>query len=161
MPSFDVVSKIDMQEIDNAVNTARREMENRYDFKGSNCTIERKEDEITINADDEYKIKAIQDIIKTHMTRRKIDVKALEFKEAEKASGNSLRQIVKVKQGIDQEIAKKIVKAIKDSKMKVQASIQGDQLRVSGPKRDTLQEAIQLVRGIDVELPLQFDNFRD
>jgi uncharacterized protein YajQ (UPF0234 family) len=161
MPSFDIVSKTDMQEIDNAVNTARREMENRYDFKGSKCTIERKEEEITILADDDYKIKAIQDILKTHITRRKIDVKALEFKEPEKASGNALRQLVKVKQGIEQEVAKKIVKALKDSKMKVQASIQGDQLRVSGPKRDTLQEAIQFVRGMDVEVPLQFDNFRD
>jgi uncharacterized protein YajQ (UPF0234 family) len=161
MPSFDIISKTDLQEVDNALNTARREIENRYDFKGSKSAFEKKEEDITILADDDYKLKAMQEILKTHMTRRKIDVRALDFTTPESAAGNSQRQVVKVKQGIEQEIAKKIVKTIKDSKLKVQASIQGDQLRVSAPKKDALQECIQLVRSMDVALPLQFTNYRD
>ncbi len=161
MPSFDIVSKTDMQEVDNAVNSVVREIDNRYDFKGTPCSVERKEQEITIVADSDYKLKAIQDMLKTHFVKRKIEPSALDFGTPEKASGNTLRQIVKVKQGIEQEVAKVIVKALKDSKMKVQASIQGDEIRVSGKKRDDLQEAIGLVRGLSVALPLQYINFRD
>jgi hypothetical protein len=161
MSSFDIVSKTDLQEVDNMVNQAMREVDNRYDFKGSNCTIERVDTTITVNADDDYKLKAIEDLLKVHATRRNVDPKALEFKTAEKASGNSLRQEVIVKQGIDQEVAKKIVKEIKATKIKVQAAIQGDEVRISGKKRDELQEVIQLVKGLNIELPLQFINFRD
>ncbi len=163
MPSFDIVSKIDLQEIDNAMNSALRELTNRYDFKGAKFSIEldKKENQITINAEDDYKLGAIRDSLKVFCTKRGIDPKALDFQKEEKASGNSLRQLVKLKNGIEQEVAKKITKQIKDSKMKVQASIKGDEIRVDGKKRDDLQEAINLLRGINYEIPLQFINFRD
>ena len=161
MPSFDIVSQTDMQEVDNAVNSVKREMENRYDFKGTNCSVERKEKELTLVADNDYKLTAIQDMLKVHFTKRKLDSRALDFKKAEAAFGNNIRQLVEVKQGIEQEMAKQIVKAIKDSKMKVQASIKGDELRVTGNKRDDLQATMQMVRGLNLPLPLQFINFRD
>ena len=161
MPSFDIVSETDLQEVDNAVNSVRREVEQRYDFKGSKCSIERKDAEITIHADDEYKRDQIEQMLKGHVTRRKLDAKALDFGKAEPASGNTLRQVVKVKQGVDQDTAKKIVKEIKGTKMKVQAAIQGDSVRISGKKRDDLQEVIAFVKDIKVELPLQYINFRD
>ena len=161
MPSFDIVSKTEITEVDNALNGMRREIETRFDFKGSKCSIERKENVLTILADDDLKLRQMHELLKTYMTRRKLDAGALEFKDPEKASGNSVRQIVNVKQGIDQALAKKIVKAIKDSKMKVQAAIQGDELRVSGKKRDDLQEAIALVKGLKIDQPLQYVNFRD
>jgi hypothetical protein len=161
MPSFDIVSKTEITEVDNALNGMRREIETRFDFKGSKCSIERKENVLTILADDSLKLKQMHELLKTHMTRRKLDSGALEFKEVEKASGNSVRQVVNVKQGLDQTLAKKIVKAIKDGKLKVQAAIQGDELRISGKKRDDLQEAIALVKGLKIEQPLQYVNFRD
>jgi len=161
MPSFDVVSQTDMQEVDNAVNGVIREITQRYDFKGSNSSVERAEAEITILADDDYKMGAIGDLMKVHFTRRNIDPLALDFKEVEKASGNMLRQKVFVKQGIDQDSAKKIVKNIKDTKMKVQAAIRGDELRITGKKRDDLQSAISQIKEMNLELPLQFINFRD
>lgn len=161
MPSFDIVSKTEITEVDNALAGMRREIETRFDFKGSKCTIERKDNALTIVADDDLKLKQMHELLKTYMTRRKLDAGALEFKDVEKASGNTVRQVVNVKQGIDQALAKKIVKAIKDSKMKVQASIQGDELRVTGKKRDDLQEAIALVKGLKIEQPLQYVNFRD
>lgn len=160
MPSFDIVSKIDLQEVDNAVNSAKREIDQRYDFKGTKCSVERKEEEITIIADDEHKRKAIEDILKVHFTRRKIDPKALSFEKPQSASGNTLRQVVKIKQGVDQDTAKKIVKFIKDGKMKVQASIRGDEVRVDGKKIDDLQEVISSVKTMEVDLPLQYINFR-
>ncbi|GIK98095.1 MAG: UPF0234 protein [Alphaproteobacteria bacterium] len=161
MPSFDIVSKTEITEVDNALAGMRREIETRFDFKGSKCTIERKDNALTIVADDDLKLKQMHELLKTYMTRRKLDAGALEFKDVEKASGNTVRQVVNVKQGIDQALAKKIVKAIKDSKMKIQASIQGDELRVTGKKRDDLQEAIALVKGLKIEQPLQYVNFRD
>ncbi len=162
MPSFDIVSKVNEQEVDNAVNTTIREMTNRFDFKGTQSKIERKELEITITADDQTKLAAIQGMLKTHFTKRQIDVKALDFGKPESASGNLLRQVVKVKQGVDQDNAKKIVKTLKESGLKkVQASIRGEEVRVDGPKRDDLQAAIQVIKAIPLELPLQFINFRD
>ncbi len=161
MPSFDIVSKTDLTEVDNALNGARREIDTRFDFKGSKCTIERAEAEITLLADDDMKLKQMQDLLKGYVTRRKLDAGALEFNDPEKASGNAVRQKVIVKQGIDQKLGKEIVKAIKDAKLKVQTSIQGDELRVTGKKRDDLQEAIALVRGMKIEQPLQYVNFRD
>ncbi|MCE3233680.1 MAG: yajQ [Rickettsiaceae bacterium] len=161
MPSFDVVSKVDLQEVDNAVNSVVREVEQRYDFKGSKCTIKRDEHEITVVADDNYKLEQIQDMLKTHFTRRKIDAKSLEFEKSEMASGNCLRQKIKVKQGIDSDTAKMITKEVKASKMKVQASIRGEEVRIDGKKRDDLQEAITMLKGLNVALPLQFINFRD
>jgi uncharacterized protein YajQ (UPF0234 family) len=161
MPSFDVVSKTDLNEVDNAINGARREIDTRFDFKGSKCTMERSEESITLFADDDMKLKQMQELLKGYVTRRKLDAGALEFKDPERATGNAVRQEVIVKQGIDQKLAKEIVKAIKDAKLKVQAAIQGDELRISGKKRDDLQEAIALIRGLKIEQPLQYVNFRD
>jgi cyclic-di-GMP-binding protein len=163
MPSFDIVSKINMQEIDNAVNSVLRELTNRYDFKGAVFSIElkTKENLILVAAEDEYKIGAISDSLKVFCVKRGIDPKALDFQKLEKAGGNTLRQEVKLLNGIEQEIAKKIVKHIKDSKMKIQASIKGDEVRIDGKKRDDLQEAMSALRGANFEIPLQFINFRD
>jgi uncharacterized protein YajQ (UPF0234 family) len=161
MPSFDIVSKTDMAEVDNAVQGAVREIGTRFDFKGSKCTIERKEALITVLADDDMKLRQMQELLKGYMVRRKLDASALEFKDPQKAPGNALRQEVVVKQGIDQTLGKRIVKEIKDSKMKVQVSIQGDELRVTGKKKDDLQDTIAFVRGLKIEQPLQFVNFRD
>ncbi len=163
MPSFDIVSKIDMQEIDNVVNSVLRELKNRYDFKGAvfEVVIDSKENQIKIHVEDEYKLGQIGDSIKVFATKRGIDVKALEFEKLEKAGGQSLRQTVKIKQGIDSENAKKVVKFIKDKKLKVQASIRGEEVRVEGKKRDDLQEVIAAMKGFSLDLPLQFINFRD
>jgi hypothetical protein len=139
----------------------RREIETRFDFKGSKCTIERKDELLTMFADDDLKLKQMQELLKGYITRRKLDAGALDFKPPEKASGNTLRQVVQVKQGIEQTLAKDIVRSIKDSKLKVQVSIQGDELRVSGKKRDDLQTAIQHVREMKILQPLQYVNFRD
>jgi hypothetical protein len=161
MPSFDIVSKTDLTEVDNAIAGARREIDTRFDFKGSKCTIERKEETITLLADDDMKLRQMQELLRGYVTRRKLDAGALEFKDEERAAGNAVRQQVIVKQGIDQKLAKEIVKAIKDAKLKVQASIQGDELRITGKKRDDLQDTIAMVRGLKIEQPLQYVNFRD
>lgn len=161
MPSFDIVSEIELSEVENALQGALREIGTRYDFKGSKCEMTRKDKEITILADDEYKRDQMEQMLKGYMVRRQLDPRSLEFKEPEKASGNSLRQKVIVKEGIDTETAKTITRAIKDNKMKVQASIQGDTVRVTGKKRDELQEAIAFIKTLKIELPLQFNNFRD
>jgi len=161
MPSFDVVSKLDLAEVDNALHGMVREIGQRFDFKGSKCTIERLENVLTVNADDALKLKQMHELLKTHLTRRKLDAGALEFKDPEKATGNTVRQTVIVRQGVAADLAKRIVREIKDGKLKVQVAIQGDELRVSGKKRDDLQAAIQLVRGLKIEQPLQYVNFRD
>jgi cyclic-di-GMP-binding protein len=161
MPSFDVVSKTDLSEVDNALRNIEREIATRFDFKGSQCKIERMDTTLTILADDQAKMKQMHDLLKAHLTRRKVDANALEFKDPERASGDKLRQTVLVKQGIDKELAKQLVKEIKDSKLKVQAAIQGDELRVSGKKRDDLQQVIAMLRALKVDRPLQFVNFRD
>jgi uncharacterized protein YajQ (UPF0234 family) len=161
MPSFDIVSKTEIAEVDNAIQGVVREIGTRFDFKGSKCTVERKDNVITINADDDMKLRQMQELLKGYVTRRKLDARALEFKDPEKATGNSLRQIVNVKQGIESALAKEIVKAIKDSKLKVQTAIQGDELRITGKKRDDLQDAIQMVKTMKIDQPLQFTNFRE
>lgn len=161
MPSFDIVSKTDVHEVDNALNSVTREIVQRFDFKGSKCSVERKENEITILADDDLKLKQMHELLRVHLTRRKLDAGALEFKTPEKASGNTLRQTILIKQGIDKDLAKTLVKEIKNSKLKVQAAIQGDELRVTGKKIDDLQETIALVKGLKIEQPLQYLNFRD
>jgi uncharacterized protein YajQ (UPF0234 family) len=162
MPSFDIVSKTEMAEVDNAIAGIVREVATRFDFKGSKCTIERKEQLITIIADDDLKLKQMHELLKVHFTRRSVDAKSLDMSKApEKASGNTLRHEITVKQGIDKDLAKNLVKLIKDSKIKVQTAIQGDELRVTGKKRDELQEVIALLRGADHGQPLQFINFRD
>ncbi len=163
MPSFDIVSKINLQEVDNAVNSVLRELTNRYDFKNAKFSVELnvKDNQIIINAEDNYKMGQIVDSIKVFATKRAIDIKSLIFEEPQKAGGNSLRQVVKLQNGIEQEMAKKIVKAIKDSKIKVQATIRGDELRIDGKKRDDLQEAINLVKSANFDAALQFINFRE
>lgn len=161
MPSFDIVSKTDFGEIDNALQNVEREIAQRYDFKGSRCTIERKEQEITINADDELKLKQMHELLQGHLARRKVDPGVLDYKEPEKAAGQSVRQKVAIRQGIDKDLGKRIVKEIKGSGLKVQVAIQGDELRVSGKKRDDLQAAIAAMRDHDFGIPLQFTNFRD
>jgi len=161
MPSFDIVSKTDLSEIDNALANMIREMSQRYDFKGSQSRIERKEQEITINADDELKLKQMRELLQGHLTRRKIDARAIDYKPVEKAAGQAVRQKALIRQGIDRELAKRLVKEVKDAKFKVQVSVQGDELRVTGKKRDDLQSVIQHFKGLTVEQPLQYVNFRD
>ena len=161
MPSFDIVSKTDLTEVDNALRNIEREIATRFDFKGSKSRIEREEATLTLHADDQGKLKQMHELLKAHLVRRKVEPSALDFKEPEKASGDTLRQRIVVKQGIDRDLARRLVKEIKDSKLKVQAAIQGDELRVSGKKRDDLQEAIAMIRGLKIEQPLQFVNFRE
>ena len=161
MPAFDIVSKTDLAEVDNALANMTREMSQRYDFKNSKAKIERKEAEITIDADDELKLKQMHELLQGHLARRKINSGVLDYKSMEKAAGQAVRQKVVIRQGIDRELAKRLVKEIKDGKFKVQVSVQGDELRVSGKKRDDLQAVIQHVKGLSVEQPLQYVNFRD
>ncbi len=162
MPSFDIVSKIESQEVDNAVNSVLRELTNRFDFKGANFKVEFdiKESKITISATDEYKLEQIGASLKGNGVKRGIDSKFFDFQKQENAANNSYRQIIKVKSGIEQEIAKKIVKDIKSLKIKVQASIRGEEIRVEGKKIDDLQEAMAYLKSQDYNSPLQFINFR-
>ena len=161
MPSFDIVSRLDLAEVDNAIAGLTREITTRFDFKGSHCSVTREEGVLRILADDELKLRQMHELLKTYLTRRKVDAGALDFKPPEKAAGNTLRQTVALKQGIDKELAKRLTREIKDSKLKVQAAIQGDELRVTGKKRDDLQAAIALLRGLKLEQPLQYVNFRE
>ena len=161
MPSFDIVSEVDKQEVKNAVEQANREVSTRFDFKGSDARVEQAEYVLTIFADDEFKLGQVQDVLNGKLIKRGIDIKCMEMGKIEKVTGNKVKQTATVKTGVETELAKKIVKLIKDSKMKVQASIQGDTVRVTGTKRDTLQEAIQFVKKSITDFPLQFGNFRD
>ena len=161
MPSFDIVSRTDIAEVDNAINGAMREIGTRYDFKGSKCSIERAENVLTLRADDDLKLKQVQEVLKGYMARRKVDPAAFEFGKPEMASGNTVRQSVTLQQGISRDIAQQIVKAVKADKKKVQVAIQGDEVRVSGKKRDDLQDTIALIKGLKIDQPLQYVNFRD
>ena len=161
MPSFDIVSQVDRQEVKNALEQANREIANRFDFKGSDARIEQNELQLTAFADDEFKLGQVLDVLRARMTKRNIDVRCLELGALEKISGDKVKRALTVKTGIAQDKSKSIVKLIKDSKLKVQASIQGDALRVAGAKKDELQAAIQLVRTKVTDRPLQFVNFRD
>jgi len=161
MPSFDIVSQVNAQEVKNAVEQASKEIQNRFDFKGSDARIEQAEMALTVFADDEYKLGQVIDVLRQRMAKRGIDVRCLELGAVEKAAGDKAKRLVTVKVGIAQEKAKQIQKTIKDAKLKVQASIQGDLVRVSGGKKDELQAAIQLVRTSAADVPLQFINFRD
>ena len=161
MPSFDIVSKTDLAEVDNALANMEREMSQRYDFKGSQAKIARKEAEITIDADDDLKLKQMHELLQGHLARRKIDAGVIDYKTPEKAAGQAVRQRAIIRQGIAKELAKKLVKQIKDGKFKVQVSIQGDELRVTGKKRDDLQAVIEYTKGLSIEQPLQYVNFRD
>ena len=161
MPSFDITSEVNKVELKNAIDQSNKEITNRFDFKGSDSRIELNELQLAIYADDDFKLKQVMDVFQGKCAKRGVDVRALDPKDAEKISGNKMKQLVDVKNGIEQETAKRIVKLIKDAKIKVQASIQGEAVRVSGAKKDDLQAAIQLVKTSVKEIPLQFGNFRD
>ena len=156
-----IVSKTDLSEVANAIANMQREMEQRYDFKGANCRIEQKDAEITLHADDDMKLRQMHEMLQGHLTRRKIDAGALDYSNPEQAAGQSVRQVALVRQGIDRDVAKKLVKDLKNAKIKVQVAIQGDELRVTGKKRDDLQAAIAHVKTMKTGLPLQFVNMRD
>lgn len=160
--SFDIVSKIEMQEIKNAIDQALKEVSQRFDFKGSksDVTLEEKNNEIIVSSDDEYKLKSLIDILQAKLVKRGISLKALTYGKIETALGSTVRQSIKLQQGIPSEKAKEIVKAIKETRLKVQAQIQGDQLRVSGKNRDDLQSVIKLLRESDFGIDMQFVNYR-
>lgn len=158
--SFDIVSEINLQEVDNAIQQTKREIENRYDFKGSKSELKRDENKLTVTSEDEYKINSVIDILQSKLIKRNVSIKALHYGKVEAAAGGMARQHIDLVQGIDQEHAKKITKLIKESKIKVQVQIQGEQLRVSGKNRDDLQQVIQLVREANLDIPVQFVNYR-
>jgi uncharacterized protein YajQ (UPF0234 family) len=161
MPSFDIVSELNSVELRNAVDQANKEIGTRFDFKGSDARVELADKALTLFADDDFKLKQVADVLTAKLAKRGVDIRALEYKDPEKVSGNKMKQAVIARTGVDQERAKKIVKQLKDSKLKVQASIQGDAVRVSGAKRDDLQAAIALVKKAITDYPLQYENFRD
>lgn len=161
MPSFDVVSTADLSEVDNAVQNVMREVAQRYDFKGSKSQVVRDDEVLTIEADDDLKLKQMHEILQGHLAKRGIEPGMLDYQSVEPAAGQSVRQKVNIKQGISKELAKKLVKEIKATKIKVQVAIQGDELRVSGKKRDDLQEVIAFLKEKGGDQPLQFENFRD
>lgn len=158
--SFDVVSKTDMQEVANAIQQAQKELAQRFDFKGSKSSIELAAEELVLASDDEGKLVSVKDILESKLVKRKVSLKALDYQKLEQAAGGTVRQRVKIVQGIEVEKAKAIVKTIKDAKVKVQASIQSDQVRVVGRSKDDLQKAMALVRETDFGIPLQFTNYR-
>jgi hypothetical protein len=161
MPTFDIVSKFEVSEIDNALQNLDREISQRYDFKTSKSEISLDKNQISVSTDDEYKLTQLQEMLKVHLTKRGIDAKVLEMGKIESAAGQSVRQIITLIQGINRDLSKQIIKMVKESKIKVQISIQGEDLRVSGKKRDELQDVIALLKENEFELPLQFVNFRD
>jgi uncharacterized protein YajQ (UPF0234 family) len=161
MPSFDIVSEVNKVELKNAIEQANKEITNRFDFKGSDARIEQKELELTLFADDDFKLKQVMDVLLNKMAKRNVDVRYLDESDPQAIGGDKVKQAIKVKNGIETELAKKIQKLIKESKIKVTASIQGESLRVQGSKRDDLQAAIGLVKSKIDEVPLQFNNFRD
>lgn len=161
MPSFDITSEVDLVALRNAVEVANRKIGNRYDFKGTDAHIEHAEKLLTLVGDSDFQLDQMKAILLPEMTAKKIDVRCLEYGDLQKAGGNKVKQELKVRVGVEQDLAKQIVKLLKDSKLKVQASIQGDSVRVSGAKRDILQEAIALVKKQITDFPLQYGNFRD
>jgi uncharacterized protein YajQ (UPF0234 family) len=161
MPSFDIVSEADQIEVNNAIDQTNKEVSTRFDFKGSDARVEHKEKVLTLHADDDFKLSQVTDILTGKLTKRGVDIRSLKYGDVEKVSGNKVKQTITVRTGVEQELSKKIVKILKDSKLKVQGSIQGDAVRVSSAKRDELQNAIALVKKSITDFPLQFNNFRD
>ena len=159
MPSFDVVSELDQHEVTNAIDNATKELERRYDLRGK-CSLEYKDKTVSLTAESDFLLEQMVPILEQAMVKRKVDIKCLEYKDSY-ASGKVVKQEVTLREGIDKELAKRIVAQVKDAKLKVQAAIQGEQVRITGKKRDDLQEAIALLRGKDLGMPLQFNNFRD
>lgn len=161
MPSFDIVSEVNRAEADNAVRNVTREISTRYDFKGSKSTVEMKDGVIEIFADDDMKLRQMHELLQGHMQKRGIEPGSLDYQKEEPAAGQSVRQKVALKEGIDKDLARDIVKKVKGEKLKVQVAVQGDALRVSGKKRDDLQEVIAFVKSLKIDQPLQYKNFRD
>lgn len=161
MPSFDTVSEANTVEVKNAVDQANKEISTRFDFKGSDARIEQKERELTAYADSDFQLGQVRDVLTGKLVKRNVDVRFLDIGKIEKIGGDKAKQIIKIKNGIETDAAKKIVRIVKDSKMKVQASIQGDAVRITGAKRDDLQAAMALLRKEVADLPLEFNNFRD
>jgi uncharacterized protein YajQ (UPF0234 family) len=161
MPSFDVVSEINESEVRNAVDQANREISTRYDFKGSDARIEQNACELILFGDSDFQLEQIKDILVGKLSKRGVDIRCMDWNKAEKISGNKLKQLVTLKKGIDSILSKTIVKLVKDSKMKIQASIQGETVRITGAKKDVLQESMQLIRSSVKDFPIQFNNFRD
>ncbi|HET7136129.1 MAG TPA: YajQ family cyclic di-GMP-binding protein [Casimicrobiaceae bacterium] len=161
MPSFDIVSEVNQVEVRNAIDQANREIGTRFDFKGSDARVEYDGKALTLFADDDFKLKQVTDIVVAKLAKRQVDVRALDYGSVEKISGSKVKQAVTVRTGVAQDLAKKIVKLVKDSKLKVQAAIQGEAVRVSGTKKDDLQSAIALVKKSITDFPLQYQNFRD
>jgi len=161
MPSFDVVSEANMVEVKNALEQSNKEISTRFDFKGSDARVEQKERDLTAYADSEFQLSQVRDVLTNKLTKRSVDVRFLDIGKIEKIGGDKVKQVIKIKNGIESDAAKKIVRIIKDSKMKVQASIQGEAVRVTGAKRDDLQAAMALLRKEVADLPLEFNNFRD
>lgn len=161
MPSFDTVSEANMVEVRNAVDQAGKEISTRFDFKGSDARVEQKDRELTVYADSEFQLDQVFDVLTNRLVKRNVDVRFLDRGKIEKIGGDKIKQVIKIKNGIESDAAKKIVRIIKDSKMKVQASIQGDAVRITGAKRDDLQAAMTLLRKEVADLPLEFNNFRD
>ena len=161
MPSFDIVSEVNQVEVRNAVDQTNKEVSTRFDFKGSDSRVEIGDKTLTLYADDEFKLKQVTDVLTAKLAKRQVDVRSLKYADLEKISGNKVKQAVTVRTGVEQELAKKIVKTIKDSKMKVQGSIQGDTVRVTGKNRDDLQVGIALLRKEFADQPLKYENFRD
>ena len=161
MPSFDIVCEANMVEVKNALDQANKEIGNRFDFKGTDARVEQKERELTAFADSDFQLEQVRDVLANKMSKRSVDVRFLDIGDVEKIGGDKVKQIIKVRNGIEQEQSKKIVRLIKDAKIKVTASIQGEAVRVSGAKRDDLQSVIALVKKDVTEVPLAFQNFRD
>ena len=161
MPSFDVVCEANLVEVKNAVDQSNKEISTRFDFKGTDARVEQKERELTAFADSDFQLTQVRDVLTGKMVKRNVDVRFLDIGKVEKIGGDKVKQVIKIRNGIEADAAKKIVRIIKDSKMKVQASIQGDAVRVSGGKRDDLQAAIAMLRKEVTDLPLEFNNFRD
>ncbi len=161
MPSFDIVSEADQVEVNNAIDQTNKEVSTRFDFKGSDARVEHKDKVLTLHADDDFKLSQVTDILTGKLTKRGVDIRSLKYGDVEKVSGNKVKQTITVRTGVEQELSKKIVRILKDSKLKVQGSIQGDAVRVSSAKRDELQSAIALVKKSITDFPLQFNNFRD
>jgi len=161
MPSFDVVSEANLVEVKNAVDQSNKEISTRFDFKGSDARVEQKERDLTAYADSDFQLNQVRDVLTGKMVKRNVDVRFLDIGKVEKIGGDKVKQVIKIKNGIESDAAKKIVRIVKDSKMKVQASIQGDAVRITGAKRDDLQATMALLRKEVADLPLEFNNFRD
>lgn len=161
MPSFDVVSRTNLMEVDNALNGVQREIKQRFDLAGTKCAIERTDDSLTMTADDPMKLQQLEELLRKYLANRKVDPRALEFKTPQNAAGGSLRQTINIKQGIDGDLGRRINKAVRGSKLKVQVSIQGTEIRVSAKKRDDLQTTIEFIKEMDIDQPLQYVNMRE